>query len=236
MHRFYTDSIQQPETVLTGSEAHHLASVMRLGPGEKIELFDGRGHLAVAVVIKAANRKTVLSVEKIETYSKPDKPRITIAVSVAKGERFDWLIAKCTELGVDRLVPAIFERTVKQPKNPKVIDRWNNIAISSCKQCKRLFLPRIDNVLPLSDVIKEGADSLLLFGSLEKQTVPLVNMEISSCDVIAIIGPEGGATNNETHLLEQHNAIAVCLTDTVLRIETAAVAFASILTARRDIL
>lgn len=236
MLRFYADSIHQPETILTGTEAHHLASVMRLGPGERVELFDGRGALAAAVITKASNRRVILSIEQIDFYSEPEKPGVTIAASIAKGERFDWLIARCTELGVDRIVPVIFERTVKQPKNPKILDRWNNIAISSSKQCKRLILPKIDKALSLTEVIKANSDSLLLVGSLDEQAQPLVNMEIPDSDIIAFVGPEGGLTVDEAQLLQQHNARPVRLTDTVLRIETAAVAFASILTARRDAL
>ena len=84
----------------------------------------------------------------------PKSRRIIIAVSVPKGERFDWLIEKCTELGVERICPVIFERTVRQPGNPKALDRWMNLAISAGKQCKRLFLPQIDPPTNSQDCIE----------------------------------------------------------------------------------
>ena len=167
-------------------------------------------------------------------HDKSKKQNIAIATSIAKGERFDWLIAKCTELGVNRIIPAIFERTVKQPKNHKIIGRWNNIAISSCKQCKRLFLPAIEKPISLDEVLNDNENQLLLIGSLDKNAQPLIKMDFQNNDIVAFVGPEGGLTDDEIKLLLDNNAKPVKLTDTVLRIDTAAVAFASILTARRD--
>jgi len=234
MHRFYIDNINEPQTILTGTEAHHLSAVMRLDTHEQIELFDGRGALAIATITKASNRKVTLEVNNIELHDKSKKQNIAIATSIAKGERFDWLIAKCTELGVNRIIPAIFERTVKQPKNHKIIGRWNNIAISSCKQCKRLFLPAIEKPISLDEVLNDNENQLLLIGSLDKNAHPLIKMDFHNNDIVAFVGPEGGLTDDEIKLLLDNNAKPVKLTDTVLRIETAAVAFASILTARRD--
>ncbi|MFA5423735.1 MAG: RsmE family RNA methyltransferase, partial [Phycisphaerae bacterium] len=148
IHRFYCDSITQPQTEILGPEARHAASVLRLSPGQTVELFDGRGALAQAEVEKISSKKLICRIEQLNSIAKPDHARITIAASVPKGDRFDWLIAKCTELGIDKIVPVIFERSVKNPKNPKAAERWRNITISAAKQSKRLFLPDIE--LPLT--------------------------------------------------------------------------------------
>jgi 16S rRNA (uracil1498-N3)-methyltransferase len=238
IHRFYCDSIDQPRTVITGTEARHAVSVMRLAQGRMVELFDGRGALANAVIENITPKKVTCRIENLQTAEKPDQPWIIIAASVPKADRFDLLIAKCTELGVDRIVPVIFERCVKQPKNPKAADRWRNIAISAAKQCKRLFLPVIDKPVPLNEAISklitDYSDAHILVGSLDDSAKPLIEIKFGPKDMIAFIGPEGGLTDDEARLLTDAGAVSVRITDTVLRVETAAIAFAAILTAARD--
>jgi len=237
LSRFYCESITGPRVELTGQQAHHLSSVRRLSAGDKVELFDGKGCLARAVIDSAKSKKVTLTVEKITVVKKQKTARVIIAVSCPKGERFDWLLAKCTELGVDRIVPVNFERTVKQPKNPKIMTRWKNITIESAKQCKRLFLPQID--LPLN--LKEAVEILkndypkgkFLLGSLDPNCKSVLQQKVSA-DTVAIIGPEGGITQDEQDFFINENFSQVRLTDTILRIETAAIAFASVLTALRD--
>ena len=162
---------------LSGVEARHLSQVLRLKAGDKVELFDGKGTVAVATIKNASGKKVTLQVEDVKVFEKP-KVQIILAVSVAKGERFDWLIEKCTELGVDRIVPVLFERTVKQPKNPKIVERWNNIAISAAKQCRRAFLPQIDKAVTLPEAVeilkKDYPQAQLLFGGLSENSKPVL--------------------------------------------------------------
>ena len=239
LNRFYCPLISAPVTELAGSEAHHLAHVLRLGKNDRVELFDGAGKLAAAIVQSAGGDKVALAVENIEYVQPRQCGRIIVAASIAKADRFDWLITKCTELGVDRISPVLFERTVKQPKNSKIVNRWTNLSISASKQCRRLFLPVIDGPQPLSAVLavlkKDYPDGRFLFGSSLPDCPSLANQPFNSSDVIAFVGPEGGMTDEEITFLRNNSAVAVRLTETVLRIETAAVAFASILAARRDV-
>ena len=236
--RFYCSSLFESTGQLSASQAHYLADVLRLNKGQKVELFDGAGALAVAEVICTARQKVDLKVLELKTVRKPFQQQIIIAPSIAKGERFDWLIAKCTELGVDRICPLLFERTVKQPKNPKITQRWQNIAIAASQQCRRLFLPQIDAPLPLPQVIKtlkkDHSDSRFLFGSLADNAPSLINQPFGRKDVVVFVGPEGGLTQQEENFLNSENTLPVRLTDTVLRIETAALAFAAILSAQRS--
>ena len=237
LHRFYSENISKPVTLLSGTEAHHLSQVMRLKAGEKVELFDGKGTIAIAE-IKSINKKDVnLQIEDLKTFDK-QSPQIVLAVSIAKGERFDWLIEKCTELGVDRIVPVVFERTVKQPKNTKILNRWNNIAISACKQSRRVFLPQIDNPTILNEAVnllrKNYQKAHFIFGSLSKKCQSILNFNFND-NIIAFVGPEGGFTEAEENLLSENNVQAVMITQTILRVETAAIAFAAVLASMRDI-
>ena len=234
LNRFYCEVLKGPAAELTGSEAHHLFNVCRLKTGDKVELFDGTGIFATAIIEKAAGKRVSLKIIDLEKIKKPNKPEVIIAVSLPKGERFDWLLEKCTELGVDRIIPVIFERTIKQPKNPKAVQRWQNIVIAAAKQCRRIFLPQIDAPVTLDKVLPKYNNAEIFVGSLDAKSPALIAQRLSTKDVIALIGPEGGITEKEKILLENFAAKFVRLTDTVLRIETAALAFAAILTAGRD--
>jgi 16S rRNA (uracil1498-N3)-methyltransferase len=237
-YRFYSQELTSSIAELTGSEAHHAVSVIRLKEGQMVELFDGRGTLANARIEKIGSKQVTCRIENLQTTEKPAGPRIIIAASVPKADRFDLLIAKCTELGADRITPVIFERCVKQPKNPKAAERWRNITISAAKQCKRLFLPEIDKPLPLAEAISKLAvdypASGKLVGSLDDNAKPLLEIRFESKDIITFIGPEGGLTDSENELLTAADAVPVRITNTVLRVETAAIAFAAILASSRD--
>ena len=238
LHRFYCRSIARYLVELTDAEAHHIVNIHRLTKGDKVELFDGRGTLATAVITRASSRKVVLQVKSFHVLKKPDRPQVIIAVSVPKGQRFDWLIGKSTELGIDRICPVIFERTVKQAANPNIVQRWLNLAIASAKQCRRIFLPRIDKPVSLQQVIEmlknDYKDAQILVGNPDAESQSLMNKPLADKDIIAVVGPEGGLTEQERKLLESAGAEPVRITETILRIETAALAFAVILTARRD--
>ena len=236
-NRFFCCPITEPIVVLEGGEAHHLSAVLRHGPGDEVELFDGRGVVAVGQVIKAKPKRVELDIVKQQVLTRSEKGEIVLAVSLAKGERFDWLIGKCTELGVDTIYPVLFERTVKQGKNPGLVSRWEKLTVAAAKQCERNFLPTITAPIPFDRLLEEmkGRSSRLLIGSLQDGAVSLVRLDWEpGQDVVAFVGPEGGMTDAEEEQLRQMGAIDVALTSTVLRTETAGLAFASILTVLRD--
>jgi 16S rRNA (uracil1498-N3)-methyltransferase len=235
--RFYCNPITRPSVELSGSEAHHLSSVRRLDKGDKVELFDGAGAVAAATIAASSNKRVSLLVDEIKILPKPPQAQIVIAVSIAKGSRFDWVIEKCTELGVGRISPIIFERTVKQPKNVNITSRWNNLAIAAAKQSGRVFLPQIDAPAVLTDAIKllkkDFPQGQFLLGSPSSEVPFLINQSPACNGVIALVGPEGGLTGQEQMFLEDNGVQSVRFADTILRIETAAVAFASILAAQQ---
>ncbi len=238
-YRFFCEVITEPVTKLSPSEAHHLTGVLRLNIGDKIELFDGKGSVAKAVIATAKKRNVTLAIEHLQRDAPRQNQRIVLASSIPKTDRFDWLTAKATELGVDRITPVIFEKTVKLPNNPKILTRWQNIAISSAKQCRRVFLPQIDNPTQLDEAIDNlkntYPNSQLLLASPEAQAPSLAQLPKNDRDIIIFIGPEGGITNAEEQLLIQNSAQPVRLTSTILRVETAAIAAAAILSTQRDI-
>lgn len=231
--RFFCPEINK-KTVLTDTQFHHLTKVLRLQSGAAVELFDGKGTLAKALIGKIEKHQAGVIILDIQTVSAPAARRIIVAPSIAKGERFDLLVAKCTELGIDAIIPALYERTIKQTIQLK---RLNMIATESAKQCHRLFLPIIDEPRTLAQTIEklknEYHKSKFIFGSLSKGSISIMDFDAGENDCVVFIGPEGGLTDDEEKMLKNVDAQPVSLTDTVLRIETAAIAAASVLAIKR---
>jgi len=238
IHRFYCENITAPTVELIDSQARHLSAVLRLKPNDLIELFDGQGSVASARIVTATSKKVTLKIQSTKTIEKQKDNNIILATSIAKGDRFDWLIAKSTELGIDRITPVIFERTVKLPKNPKILTRWKKITIESAKQCKAPFLPTIDKPVKLLEALNiltaDHPNSIMLLGCPDENCPSLTDLPTASKNTIAFVGPEGGFTAEEETFLKQKTVKPVKLTNTILRIETAAIAFASALAIERD--
>ncbi len=232
MHRFYCPKINKGIVKLSKGESRHLIGVLRFAEGQKVEIFDGNGKTAIAELTDISKKTAELKIKVVEQHSKPKNEKIIIAASIPKKDRFNWLIAKCTELGVDRLIPLICQETVKKPKNPKIIYKWEKIAIQACKQCKRNFLPIIDPPMKFEDAIpklKEDYEDLTIaHGSLGKNPNNPVKI-FNGKDIAVFIGPEAGFNDNEIAFLEKNNSLPLVISSNILRIETASIAFASIL-------
>ena len=235
--RFFVRPINSGAVELTGQEAHHLSAVRRLSPGDTITLFDGEGGLALATIESASSSSVWLQVEEVKKSTKRSEGQIILAAAMAKGERFDWLVSRCTELGVDRICPVFFERTVKRPLSDNLIQRYERLAVEAAKQCGRLFLPRIDTGVVLEELIvslkAQYPQAICLMGSLEAEARPLASLDWSGRDVVVFVGPEGGYSPDELTLLTEQQVQPVKLTDTTLRVETAAVALSAVLSAQR---
>lgn len=236
--RFYCDTLQTGTVELDRPQSAHLARVLRLKQGAGVELFDGKGNIAQAVIVEVKRKTTLLEVENIRTSPPRTTGRIMIAAAIAKAQRFDWMIKKCTELGADHIAAVIFDRTVKQAKGDYAMERYRKMAIDSVRQCGRLFLPRLTGPQPLKDTIdrltSDYPDAKLIFGGLSQSARPITDLPNPHSDIIAFIGPEGGFTEQEQHLLTANNAREIRLTDTILRIETAATALTATLCIQRD--
>lgn len=233
--RFYCPEINK-NSILTDSQFRHVTKVLRLQQGDCIELIDGKGCLAKAVINKIEKNCARLLILDSKTSSPPEIKRVIIAPSIAKGERFDLLVAKCTELGTDAIYPVLYDRTVKQTIQPQ---RLEMIAIESAKQCHRLFLPKINAALHLPKAIEkiktDFPNAKFIFGSLTKGAISIMDFNPpGESDCVAFIGPEGGMTDYEEKMLKEMNAQPVTLTDTVLRIETAAITTAAVLSILRN--
>lgn len=228
--RCYCELIQA-QSILDETESGHLCRVMRAKKETPVELIDGRGTLAVGRLVQADKKQAVIAVDHTEHMPPSDK-RLILAVSFAKGQRFDSLVEKCTELGVDHIVAVQFERSVKQG-SASGMKRYRKISIAAAKQSGRLFLPDISGPLPLAqalaDLNNHYPQSATLFGDPSADSIIEISDLKTQHDIIVVIGPEGGMTETETKLLQSHGGRGVSVNKNVLRIETAATAFCAIL-------
>lgn len=238
--RCFHSPITEGEFELIGPQTHYLSMVLRLGLGDIVEVFDGLGSIGTARVVRIDRGVIVLSIDRLERHSPRRLGRVVIAAGIAKGQRFDWLIGECTELGVDHICPVRFERTVKLVCGPAARQRYDKLAISSAQQSGRTFLPRIDPPGDMAEVVVslklDYPDAVLLLGGFGSDAVWLSEFSFGPVlrDMVMIIGPEGGLTDGEISFLRAQNVQEVRLTATVLRVETAAIAGCATLCCRRD--
>ncbi|ARN55889.1 RsmE family RNA methyltransferase [Sedimentisphaera salicampi] len=233
MPLFFAENIN-PTTFLDQSETKHLAA-FRIKKGDNIQIFDGKGNSATGLVRETGKNSTELEILSKQTASPRENGKISLIVSIAKGQRFDWLISKAAELGADRIMPAVFERTVKTAKGKNLLERYRKVAISACKQSRNLFLPEILAPAPFEEYLNGLNDSVLLSATLSGNSESLFKTTLNPSDNYAVfIGPEGGFTESEEKILEQAGAKSISLTSTILRTETAAICFCSFLAVMRD--
>ncbi len=228
--RFFLESAPQGDTVeFIEGEATHLAKVMRAKPGDLVTAFDGSGR-EYEVEIAAIEKKRVLG--KIRCTSEVSREaacRLILAVALPKGERQRWLVEKCVELGVATLVPLITERGVAQPVE-KVVERLRRAVIEASKQCGRNHLMHLTPGQRIDELLNSAPTTtarLILHPTGE----PLSNqIRETPAETLALIGPEGGFSEAEVKQAKEAGCQIVSLGPRILRVETAALAIASLVT------
>jgi 16S rRNA (uracil1498-N3)-methyltransferase len=235
--RFFVDAVQSGRAQITGPDAHHLTRVLRVEPGQNFEISDNQ-NVYLAEVESA--RKDRVSFVIREPVAVPEPTvRITLLASLIRFERFEWIIEKATELGVERIVPLETERTEKGLRRAaeKRSARWNRIAKEASEQSRRARLPEISAAVALADVL--GIEAVYRYMLDEAQGIrsasPILGVLPASRQardrVALLLGPEGGWTDRERLLIGGAGWRAVSLGPEILRAETAAIAGLAIINA-----
>ena len=228
-HRFYCPQLVETGSVtLTETEAHHVAHVMRCQPDDVVELFNGQGLVATCRIASIRKRDVELEVTGARC-DEPPQPVLILATAVPKGDRFDWLIEKATELGVSRLIPLTTSRSIVDPRTSK-LEKLRQTVVAACKQSGRNHLMEIASVISWSDFVRQIVPEHRVLiahplgGSLDSADSSSVNDARSR---LVAIGPEGGFRDEEIQMALDAGARTIHLGRQILRIETAAIAFAS---------
>ena len=214
---------------LTADEARHLREVLRLNKGDEVQVFDGAGREFRAVVSQARREFAELELRDEIDSLKPESPlQLTLAVALLKGEKFDLVVQKGTELGVNRFIPLVSRhadiRLRDEADAVKRVARWQRIALEAAKQCGRSVVPEVTGPTQFESVI--GESSCLMFSERDGQ--PL-NTDLEIKSVTAVVGSEGGWSDEELDQARAANVPIVTLGGRVLRAETAAIAGAVLL-------
>lgn len=230
------DSVQGVQRVqVVGPEFHHARNVLRVHPGDEVELFDGQGRYAAGTVMEMAKDRLVVSAGSV-VVEPAGEFGITLAMAIPKlsSSGQECLVFHGTEIGIDRFWPIVSDRSSVRRVG---LDKWRRWSIEACKQCGRNRLPQFAEPVRLGAALA-GLDEfdLRIYGSASGS---------SGCDfsqvagnwqnAIVFVGPEGGFTDDEIRELEDHAVGPIRIGRNVLRIETAAVALASALIGRRAV-
>src|SRR5262245_20614855 len=226
--RFFVDSIGSNELVrLSGEEAHHLARVRRVRRGELVQIFDGSGIEATAMVRDITKDIVSLAIQERRQVNRELPFRLTLACSPAKGERLRWLVEKATELGVTQFIPLLTQRSSEQARSVRAekMKRW---VIEGAKQCGRNILMELSEPIGWANFL-DGFDWAPTRLVAHPSGGPLATVLCLSPlrETVLAVGPEGGFTDEELQVATARGWKLVSLGRRILRVETAAIALVS---------
>jgi 16S rRNA (uracil1498-N3)-methyltransferase len=222
--RFYVNCPLAPGPIeIAGPEAHHLAVVCRLRPGDAVCLFNGDGREYPAQVREVSRRGVVLEVRTVEAPARERSQRLEIAAPLPKGDRAQFLIEKLTELGAATFTPLQTARSVVHPREAK-LDRLQRHVIEASKQCGRNVLMEIGPLTEWTEFLRRGG---LPGRKVLAHPGGTATAEPEACDAVAAVGPEGGFTDEEVDQARAAGWQVVGLGPRILRVETAAMVLAA---------
>ncbi|MGE5598483.1 MAG: RsmE family RNA methyltransferase [Bacteroidota bacterium] len=217
---------------VTGGDARHLTRVLRLGPGDYLAALDGTGLEYRARIIAVSRHADSLEAKIEECRPRLTEPRLrlTLGQSLAKGDKMDQVIRKCTELGFASFQPVLTERCVSMAAGTHAADRverWRKIAAEAARQSGRAVIPAVSPILGWTEVVGTFSRYDLVILPWESETCTALKHALTNREdprpvsVLILIGPEGGLTGGEAALAAGAGAVTVTLGPRVLRTETA---------------
>ncbi|WP_404433045.1 16S rRNA (uracil(1498)-N(3))-methyltransferase [Microbacterium lacus] len=221
------------DVLLTGTEAHHAATVRRVRIGEAVTIGDGAGTWFEGECVTVTPREVIVRVASRREIPAPI-PRVTLVQALAKGDRDELAIQAATELGVDSVVPWQAARSVSRwdaAKAEKGRARWATIVREAAKQAHRPWLPSVEPVQTTKQLLTRTQSARVLILEPGAQNA-LSGLDFSgTSDIVLVVGPEGGITEEELAQFTSSGATLVRLGETVLRTSTAGPAAIAVISA-----
>ncbi len=214
---------------MAAGQAHHVIHVLRLQAGAPLTLFDGRGVEFPALIKRIDKSGITLAVTGRQETSRESPLHITLAQGISSGERMDYTVQKCVELGVTAIRPLQTQRSVVRLSGERAerrVAHWQSITAAACEQCGRNRLPAVLPVQALMQWLGESpkADGLRLLLSPHIHTARLRDLKRPAGSITLLVGPEGGWNPEEAQAALSAGFAPLALGPRVLRTETAAVA------------
>ncbi len=243
--RFFVRSqdIEKNAALLSSEESHHLKDVLRLKKGDSVIIFNGEGQEFEGKVTSLSNRVGVLLEKKRRNRSK-DPISVCLAQSLPKKKKMDFIIAKACELGVIEIFPLETERAsfkLTGPGSERVQQRWQKIAVQTCKQSRLDWIPELHEPIKFKDLLQKAKEfqAVLIphtdpnlpklsdvITAVKNKVMPRNSLELKSQPmrkILLVIGPEGGFSEKEILLAKEKGAYLVHLGDLILKTETASI-------------
>lgn len=233
MRRFFApkENFNSEQVLLNVDETKHLRDVLRLRVGEKVQAFDGEGKEFLCLIESISKKETTLKIiEEISPFAPKSELNLTLAVALLKGEKFDLVVQKAVELGVNTLVPLVTKRCDVKIKNAqdfnKKLERLNRIALEACKQSGRADLMKIADLTDFQKFIETAEGAKILFSERGGESFADIRADKK---ITAVIGSEGGWEDFEIESAQNENFQIITFGGRIMRAETAAISVAAIL-------
>ena len=213
----------------------HIRRVLRLKAGDEISVFDGSAKEYQGTILEENSFSIAVRIEHRFTSKRESSLEITLAQSLLKGEKMDFLVRKATELGVKDIVPFSSSRSVPLLESAKELERrrrWEKIAIEAAKQCGRGRLPKIGSLRDYRTALLSAPSDSLRFILWEKEgrrLKEILGRARKQNRIFFIVGPEGGFSRQEVEEAMEKAFVPVTLGERILRAETASLCLLSIL-------
>lgn len=247
MPKFFVNNnqINNNNVIINGEDVNHIANVLRMKSGDKIQICDTDTSNNYIVELQEFSKKEISAIilEKISSEAEANV-NINIFQGIPKSDKMELIIQKSTELGAKELTPVDMERCVSKinkKDESKKIERWQKIAEVAAKQSGRDIIPKINNIVKINDICENISKLDFVIVPYEKEeqnnfknTIELIknkyeNTEKEKVSIGIVIGPEGGFDSNEIEKLKNAGAQIITLGKRILRTETVALAMVSII-------
>lgn len=243
MNRFFIDSNYVGSShieIIDRDDVHHISHVLRLKKGDTIVVCDSKGFDYTCEISEIEKDSILLYIADKQKGGREPDVRISLYQGIPKQGKFELIVQKSVELGVEKIIPVFMERSVvkETPRFTKKIERFNTVAKEAAKQCQRSFVPTVSEAADFRQILKDFKEfDIVVFPYEEEESFTIrdyleqikKNTVDSVRDVALVIGPEGGFSKEEASALIEKGIRPVSLGKTVLRTETAAIAALSML-------
>jgi len=226
-------NLTEQTVTLSSDEARHLRDVLRLKAGDEVYVFDGRGREFRCAVSTSKRDTAELRIEAEVEPAKPESQlQLNLCVALLKGEKFDLVVQKATELGVRKITPLITRyadiHLRDESDATKRVARWQRIALEAAKQSGRAFVPEISSPVRFEAAL--DVDGLgVMFSERDGEALEHLTTQSASSSITALIGSEGGWSDDEIESARARNFHVITLGGRILRAETAAITVTALL-------
>lgn len=239
MHHFFAEpsQIADGKATIIGADVNHMKNVLRMKPGEQVEISDGDGLRYICVIENFADECVHLRIEDVEAYAVELPSKIYLFQGLPKSDKMELIVQKAVELGAFEVIPVVTKRAVvklDEKKAAKKVQRWNAISEGAAKQSGRSIVPKVHDVLSYAEALEYARQMDVRLIPYEKASGMEVTRQAVETirpgqSVAVFIGPEGGFEEAEVEQAEEAGALPVSLGKRILRTETAGLAVLSVL-------